>query len=294
MLITGGSGFIGRQTLEPLQAAGFDLHTIGRRPVAGAVHHAADLLDPTAVRAVVERVRATHLLHLAWYVEPGVYWGSPRNLDWVAASLGLIRAFVDAGGERIVGAGTCAEYAWGGAVLSEARTPCAPGTLYGASKDALCSLLLAFGAATGVSAAWGRIFFLYGPGEAPGRLVGDAIRTLTAGERFETSHGRQRRDFMHVADVAGAFAALLGSGVQGAVNIGSGAAVPVRQVLEQVARHTGGFERIAFGARALAESEPEVIEAEIGRLSQEVGFRPRFDLAAGLADAVLGRSPPVQ
>jgi dTDP-L-rhamnose 4-epimerase len=46
----------------------------------------------------VQSARATHLLHLAWYAEPGQYWDSPRNLDWVGASLNLVRTFVEAGG----------------------------------------------------------------------------------------------------------------------------------------------------------------------------------------------------
>ena len=287
VLLTGGSGFIGRHAVTPLQAAGFDVHTLGRRPVAalGVTHHDADLLDADAARTVVEAVRATHLLHLAWYVEPGAYWRSPRNLDWVAATLGLVRAFALAGGRRIVAAGTCAEYQWGGPVLDEAETPCVPATLYGACKDALRRMLLPFAAETGLSAGWGRVFYLYGAGEAPGRLVGDAMATLRAGGVFATSHGRQRRDFLHVSDVASAFAALLASPVTGAVNIGSGQAVAVRTVLEQVAHQVGGLERIEFGARALSAIEPDVIEAAIGRLREEVGFRPRHTLASGIAES---------
>ena len=54
----------------------------------------------------------THLLHLAWYAEPGLFWRSPENLRWVEASLRLLRAFAEHGGQRAVMAGSCAEYAW--------------------------------------------------------------------------------------------------------------------------------------------------------------------------------------
>ena len=288
VLVTGSAGFIGRHVVAALVGRGFEVHGVDRRAcgVPGVVDHLADLMDPAAVRAVVGEVRAPGLVHLAWYVEPGAFWRSAANLDWVSASLGLARAFAEAGGTRIVGAGTCAEYAWGGAVLDEGSTALEPATLYGACKDGLRRLLTAWGAEAGVSVAWGRVFFLYGPGEAPGRLVGDAVRTLAAGGRFATSHGRQRRDFLHVADVGGAFAALLDSGVVGAVNIGSGKAVPVGDVLRAVAAAVGGLERIDFGARALGASEPEVVEAAVERLRGEVGFVPRFDMVSGVADVV--------
>ena len=76
-------------------------------------------------------------------------------------------------------------------------------------------MLTGYAASTGLSLAWVRLFYLYGPGEAPGRLVGDAARALRAGPRFATSEGHQRRDFLHVAEAGEAFAALLDSDVEG-------------------------------------------------------------------------------
>ncbi len=288
--MTGAAGFIGRHVVPALQARGFEVHALDRRAtgVAGVVDHVADLLDADAMQAAVGAAGATHLVHLAWDVTPGTYWRSANNLDWVTGSVALARAFAAAGGTRIVGAGTCAEYAWGGAVLDEVSTPSEPATLYGVCKDALRRMLTAWGAETGVGVAWGRVFYLYGPGEAPGRLVGDAVRILREGGRFPTSHGRQRRDFLHVADVAGAFAAIADCEVRGVVNIGSGAAPPVGDVLRAVAACVGGLERIDFGARTLSASEPEVIEAAVARLRDEVGFVPRFGLADGVADVAGG------
>lgn len=282
IVLTGATGFVGAHAIPALQARGFEIHALGRRPPAAEIaHHPVDLLDAASVRDVLDAVRASHLLHLAWYAEPGLYWRSAVNLDWVAASLALVRAFREAGGVRAVAAGTCAEYAWGPERLCE-DAPCAPATLYGAAKDGTRRILEAYAGETGLSYAWGRLFFLYGPGEKPGRLVGDAIQALAAGGRFGTSPGHQRRDFSHVADAARAFAALVDSSVVGPVNVGSGAAVPVRAILERIGHLTGRPDLIDFGARPLAAGEPACIEADVTRLRGEVGFQPRFDLDAGL------------
>ncbi|RZK83927.1 MAG: NAD(P)-dependent oxidoreductase [Methylobacterium sp.] len=136
------------------------------------------------------------------------------------------------------------------------------------------------------SFAWGRLFYLYGPGERRGRLVSDAANALLTGAAFPTSPGHQRRDFLHVVDAAGALAALLDGPVTGAVNIASGHAVPVRTLLDGLAGRTGRPDLLAYGARALAPSEPAVIEAAVGRLTEEVGFRPRFTLETGLDDTL--------
>lgn len=287
-LVTGGSGFIGRPTVDALVARGFEVHLLARRAArdGAVVSHACDLLDRTGVDDTLRAVSPAVLVHLAWNVEPGAYWRSPKNLDWVGASLDLVRAFAERGGRRVVVAGSCAEYAWESDRFVENETPRRPATLYGAAKDGLHRILAAYADVVGLSLAWGRVFFLYGPGEKPGRLVPDAIRSLLAGQAFETSHGRQERDFLHVDDVGGAFAALAACDVRGAVNLGSGRAVPVRTIVERLADAIGRPDLLRLGARELAASEPPRIEADIRRLAAEVGFQPSYSLDQGLAQSL--------
>jgi nucleoside-diphosphate-sugar epimerase len=288
VLVTGGTGFIGQHVIDPLRQRGFEIHVLGRHPPpdGAVIFHEADVLDLDRTRQAIAAAKCSHLLHLAWYVKPGEYWRAPDNLDWIAASLHLARSFAENGGRRAVTAGTCAEYLWGAERFLEEQTPCQPATLYGASKDALRRILAAYGEVAPLSVAWGRIFFLYGPAEKPGRLVSDAICKLLSRQEFPTSHGLQRRDFMHVSDVAGAFAALVDCDIRGAVNIGSGQAVSVRSILELIGQETDASDLIRFGERPLPGNEPEIIEADTARLFNEVGFKPRYDLAAGLTETI--------
>jgi nucleoside-diphosphate-sugar epimerase len=130
------------------------------------------------------------------------------------------------------------------------------------------------------------VFFLYGPGEHPDRLVSSVARRLLAGAEAPTTEGTQVRDFMHVADVAGAFAALVDSDVTGPVNIGSGRPVTVRAVVDEVARAAGRPELVRFGALPQRAGEPPELVADVGRLRDEVRFRPRYDLGSGIKDTV--------
>ena len=288
VLLTGAGGFVGQHVVSTLLAAGHEVHAIGRSrpPQSGIGFTAVDLLDPAARREAVNQTAASGLIHLAWVAEPGVYWHAPANLDWAAASVDLLRLFQDAGGTRAVMVGSCAEYAWGGPLLSEATTPCTPATLYGAAKDSTRRLAMAYARQTGLSLAWARLFFLYGPGERPGRLVSDAVTALRAGHAFPTSEGYQRRDYLHVGDAARALVALLDSAAEGPVNIGSGDAVSLRNLLEELAGQLGARPLLRFGARPRAVNDPPVIAADVTRLAAEVGFRPQFNLASGLADTI--------
>jgi nucleoside-diphosphate-sugar epimerase len=292
ILVTGAGGFIGRHCLVPLAARGFEVHAVSRaRDLPGAVAcHAVDLLDHAASSALLAKLRPSHLLHLAWTVTPGAFWTTRENLDWVAASLMLYRAFVAAGGRRFVGAGTCAEYGWSPAQvaepLDEYATVCTPATLYGTAKHSLHSMLTAAAAPDNVSLAWGRVFFLYGPGEKPGRLVSDSITHLLRGETMETTVGTQLRDFMHVGDAAGAFAALAASSVTGPVNIATGEALPLAELLGEIARQTGGAALLRLGAHPILPNEPAQLLAATQRLRDEVTFIPRHSLASGISDSI--------
>jgi nucleoside-diphosphate-sugar epimerase len=296
VLLTGGSGFIGSRAVAPLLAAGYEVHALGRRAgeSADVIWHHVDLLDDGATARAVAEIAAERLLHLAWFTEHGRFWAAGENLDWVAASVRLLRAFADAGGRRVTIAGTCAEYDWAhaGEPCREldgdrgAATPLRPATPYGTCKHATRLVAEAFAREAGLSLAWGRVFLLYGPGEDERRLVPAVSRKLLAGEAAPASDGAQVRDFMHVDDVAAGFVALLDSAVEGSVNIASGERVSIAEVLALIARATGRPELLRLGALARRSGEPDLLVADVARLRDDVGFAPSVALERGIADTV--------
>jgi nucleoside-diphosphate-sugar epimerase len=193
-----------------------------------------------------------------------------------------LRQFAHSGGERVVMAGTCAEYDWTGGYCSELSTKLEPRNLYGACKHALQVMLDAASARLNVSAAWGRIFFLYGPHEHPARLVSHVVRGLLKGERVACTEGSQLRDYLYVEDVAAGFVSLLESDVGGAVNIASGEAVAVREIIHRIAEQVGGRELVDLGAIAAQPGEPPLLVADVSRLKHEVGWRQSHSLEDGL------------
>jgi nucleoside-diphosphate-sugar epimerase len=290
VLVTGATGFIGRQSLAPLLARNFEIHAITNAPAlsepAEVRWHSGDLMDAAATAALLAEVRPSHLLHFAWFVEPGKFWTSPENVRWLRASLGLLEAFAAAGGQRVVMAGSCTEYDWRVGECVEGVTALVPASLYGTCKNALQQVLEKFAEEAGLSAAWGRIFFLYGPQEARLRLVPSVILSLLRGEAARCTHGQQVRDFMHVADVADAFAALLDSAVRGPVNVASGQAVKIAEVVGAIAAELGRPELVQLGAVAAPANEPQRVVASVRRLTEEVKWSPRYDLEAGLSQTI--------
>lgn len=292
ILVTGATGFIGRATLAPLLQSGGEVHAVssralGERDLRGVRWHRADLLNPTAIGDLLDRVGPTHLLHLAWYAQPGAFWSSPENCCWLEASLRLLRSFAARGGQRAVIAGTCAEYLWDDRTYCvEGRTPCRPSTLYGASKHALHLVAERLAEQADMTLAWGRVFFVYGPGEHPARLAASVSRSLVLGREAPCSHGEQVRDFIYSEDLAEAFVSLLRSQVEGPVNLASGAPVRVRDLVEALAAAAGRSDLVRLGVRPATPGEPTELSADVTRLRDEVGWRPAAGLQEHAADTI--------
>jgi nucleoside-diphosphate-sugar epimerase len=72
VLVTGGSGFIGRHCLPLLLDRGYLVHAIARKPLLEIAHpnlfwHSIDLFDSNLVGNLIAQIQPSHLLHLAWY-----------------------------------------------------------------------------------------------------------------------------------------------------------------------------------------------------------------------------------
>jgi nucleoside-diphosphate-sugar epimerase len=287
VLVTGASGLIGRWSLKPLVESGADVHTVQRRPCAprADLHsHPVDLHDPVAMERLVQRVQPTHLLHFAWVATPGVYLTSVENQLWVHSSLRLVDAFLAHGGRRVVIAGSIAEYDWSSGICREHTTPCRPSTLYGACKHAVFEVLEQRCALANCSFAEGRLVWVYGPGEAPERLVPAMVLASRAGEAFPLQYPKRVRDYLHVTDAGEAFAALLRSEVQGPINVGSGDGITLERFAELIGAATGAG-LIVNVQEAVNDPVPRVV-ADVTRLTEEVGWKPRYHPTEGIRETV--------
>jgi nucleoside-diphosphate-sugar epimerase len=290
VLVTGANGFVGRHTLPALTRLGCEVIASARRPgppTPGVEWIAADLLAPGEAERVGREARADALLHLAWTSEPGKLWTDLANLDWVDASLRLVRSAAEAGTRRLCVTGTCFEYDWpeDGACV-ERITPLRAHTLYDVCKDSCRRILELYATQTGLSFAWARIFHLYGAGEHSARLVSGIAQALVAGEPARTTRGLAIRDFMDVRDAGAALAGLLLSEVTGPVNIATGEGISIAEIASTLARIALRLDLSRPGALPDRPNDPPRIVADVTRLRQEVGVHAPRPLEQGLAETL--------
>jgi nucleoside-diphosphate-sugar epimerase len=291
LLLTGATGFVGRQVLPHLGDA-FDLHctsrdraSLGKQSSRSLTWHAADLRDVDQCRRLVTDIRPDYLVHLAWNTEQDRFWEAADNDDWLEGGRALCRAFASNGGERLVVAGSCAEYAGHGAEQRreiEDESDALPATRYGRAKLELLRSLRELD----IQYAWARIFFPYGPGEGERRLVPSIARSLLRGEPAECSSGRATRDFIDVRELGRALAMLVTSDLSGSINLGQGERTRIADVATLLGDLAGRPDLIRLGARADRPGEPEILVPDLGRQRAKLGFEPRIGLREGLAAAL--------
>lgn len=275
---------IGKELIGPLLEAGFDVNAItaDEHNADNGVHwHRGNLFDERFVRDVMSEVKPTHLLNMAW-ATTGDYLVSELNYRFLAAGIGLARAFYENGGRRAVYAGTCFEYKIKDAPLCESDELDPGKFTYTFCKDALRRIVGRFFGERGISFGYGRIFYVYGRNEAKSRLTGMVVDKLLKGERITIKAGPLVRDYMYSKDIAAAFSALVAGEVEGCVNVCSGKGVSIRDFVTSVASAMGRTDLVAFEDDC--EGQPKNIIGDNRRLVEEVGWKQCWHAADAIQD----------
>ena len=287
VLITGGTGFIGRNVVEELIKRGYEVHSLVYPPFApeqdGLVQYEMNLMDTDAVAKFLKEHHFENLIHLAWYVGPKCHVHE-LNLDWTLATLNLLKNFKENGGKRFVGAGTISEYEYKYGYFLEDETPTSPKTLYGESKNSIYKIASAYCKQNGIDFKWPRIFNLYGPAEKSQRLMPSVINSCLKGEDVKVSDCLKFQDYLHVKDTAYGIVDVFESEIEGAVNICSGKPVQLRTIVEKIAELTNFKGEILWGAIPAAFGD-DVVVGNNEKL-KSIGWSQKYSLEDGLKETI--------
>ena len=274
-LLTGATGFVGRRILSALADMNKRVTVVVRHESKLAASLPVDRLILTDDAFAESRqwwVDALQgvdtVIHAAWFAEPGQYLQSPINLDCLKGTITLAQACVDAGVRRFVGAGTCFEYDTDAGYLS-VDTPLRPATPYAAAKAATYLALNQSLPKAGVEFVWCRLFYLYGEGEDPRRLVPYIHQQLQQGEFVNLTDGLQVRDYMDVRDAAASIVANACGSYTGPVNVCSGNGITVRELAVRIADTYGRPDLLRFGARSNSVHDPQTVVGILHQTSFE-------------------------
>ncbi len=293
VLVTGSTGFIGSHLTRFLSLENHEVYAIIRPnsntlridDVVGLLNVVrSDLKDAENMKAHLRRIKPELCYHLAWYAEPGKYLTSDENAKMLLASKSLASNLADAGCKRLIAAGTCLEYESQERPLPE-NSPTKPLSPYAAGKLSLYDYLKEVAQVSEMDFAWTRLFYQYGPCEDQRRFVPSVICALLSGKEVKTTSGEQIRDFLHVEDVASAILAVGKTKLHGAVNVGSGIPISVKEVGLRIGKLLGHPELITINPTD-KDKAPNYLCADNSLLKHRTDWKPLYDLDHGLLHTI--------
>jgi nucleoside-diphosphate-sugar epimerase len=288
ILLTGPTGFIGAAFVQRAIGAGHQVAGLiipsekvpVHLPVTADLSWIRGTLDEAPWHEI-EEFKADVCIHTAWVTAPGIYLESPDNLKFLESSTSFLAKVRDLGARHIVGLGTCIEYQIGAQELSEERTPIVPTTTYARCKNDLRIRLESAAKAEGFVVCWSRVFYPYGPREHPSRLCSSIIQKVARDEKIVLKTPDSTKDYIFIEDLASALLTVVEKRFEGAINLGTGIGISVREIAQTIEE--------MMGKKALVEeaSPPQIdpagyVVADASKL-RRLGWQPAHDLKAGLS-----------
>lgn len=288
VLVTGGSGFIGRHVVARLTEAGAWVRVVDLQPHPDPAVDVVigDIADPGVLARATEG-GCESIVHLAAVTSVLRSIEQPERAfaTNVVGTHNVLQAGVAAGARSLAFAST-------NAVTGPMTTPAIseaavlnPLTPYGATKAAGEMLMSAYTASYGLRCACIRLTNVYGPGmQAKDSIVARLMRAIRLGTEFEVyGDGAQVRDYVHAHDVVAAMTlALVRDGWAGPTVIGSGESLSVLRVIEAV--HDVSGHEIAFHHGPAKPGEMPAVIVDPSR-AHAAGWSPRYP---SLVDGLVG------
>lgn len=280
ILVTGASGFIGHNFCMAALSAGHEILALSRtRQIERHPNYHSqefDFLTSKPNEINFEKVGA--VLHTAWISTPGEYWTSPLNESFEKATLSFAEHLT--GLEKppfLCVSGTCAEYLPSLSPLRE-DSPLAINSEvpYIRSKLQLHESL----AQVYPNLSWARIFYPYGPGEHPSRILSSAIQKLKSNQPFTLNSPHFKKDYIFIDDLSNALLTVIKKQLHGVINIGSGQPTELRTLIEKAKLPISSNSEILSPPDS--EHAPiEITVADICKL-KSTSWIPKTDLNSGL------------
>jgi nucleoside-diphosphate-sugar epimerase len=296
VLVTGASGFIGSHVVRRLVADGAEVHALTSTvsavyPVRLVAHrdritlHEGNLVDRSAMDAVVASVRPEFVFHLGAFTHVGKSW---QRVDEcvqtnIQGTVNLLQALARHEYRRFVYTGTSEIYGDIDAPFEEdARVnPVSPYSVSKYAGERFCSMLHQ---SYGWPIVMLRPFNAYGPAQSPDRIIAEVIVRALRGEKLEMTHGLQTREFNYVEDLAEGFVlAATAPEVDGEIiNLGCGEELSIRRAAETVLDLMGNPIRPVFGALPERPTEIRRMFSDSTKARTALGWSPRHSLVEGL------------
>lgn len=285
VIVTGGSGFVGKYVVRQLFAENKKVLVITRderkyHRLGDEIVVEGSLADMEALRTAVGEQEIETCIHLAWEGIPDYsYEMSEKNLRHGLNVLGLCKSLSI---KNLVITGSCWEYKDPAGEVSVSHATDASNA-FQAAKNSLHGMAQAFCKENGIRLNWLRLFYVYGPGQRSGSLLPHILESFAEGGQPELNGACNENDFVYVEDVAEAIVRCADRhGYPETLNVGSGCATRVLEVVKMAAEEYGA----SVDTAAYQKTQGISYYAAADEMENGFGWRAKTDMKTGIRKMV--------
>lgn len=290
IVLTGASGFVGSAVLKQLVEDGNQAIVLARKDsrqdrIVSLSGYQTIYYEELSKQELIDTL-AVHkpdaFIHLAW---KGV-GGQDRNeafqiTENLPLTLNTVELANAIGCQHWIGIGSQAEYGNPNCKVAE-TAPTNPTTLYGKAKLASCWASLGLAESLSMKGSWIRIFSTYGVGDEPTWFIPYIISEIRQGNSPKLTACEQVWDYLYVEDAARAILCVLYKELTGIFNIGSGQAITLKSVVEQIKDALQSSLDVDYGAVPYKNDQVMHLEADISKIQQLTGWTPNITIEQGI------------
>ena len=251
LLITGGTGFLGKSILNKIDKKNFSITLITRKKVKGFKCLIVKDLFDLNIKYYLKILKKDHVvLHLAWFAKPGEYFNSYKNFDCLNGSMRLATACKIKNVKKFIGIGTCLEYKNKSRKLKP-NDSTEINSIYTGTKILLYNYCKDLFIASKTNFSWCRIFYLYGKGEPKQKLVSFVLSKIIKNKFAKLSKGSQVKDFINVEEASDQIIKVINNNYSGPLNICSGKGLSVKKFIMNFAKKIKKEKYLLFNSKKL-------------------------------------------
>ena len=300
VIVTGGTGFLGRNIVRRLVAEGYRVYALVRpnsRNIDALPHHENVVIIPFPLQELANCEELPGRPYSAFY---HFAWGGvnrkelddesvqQRSLD---DSIAALKAAAGLGCTCFLFSGSRREYGRIQGPYQE-DADCHPMVAYGRAKLAFGEKARALCARNGMRYLHGRIFSVYGADDHPWSLIYTAITRMLRDEPIDLSSCTQLWNFMDVRDMADLFLTFhrkcerLDPGESGIFNVATRDIRPLREYVEEMYQITGSHSELRFGAFQQATESAVSLLPDMSKVENTFGWKSRIAFSEGIRDVI--------
>lgn len=288
VIITGGNGFVGSNTVRCFLDHGVNVLSVGRdeKGIFEAVNLTylqCDVSDPEALKSRIPAGVYDTFIHFAWGGTSGPARGDcDLQMRNALMTVDCLKAAKELGCSRFICAGSIMEHETEAAVHTQGSRP-GLAYIYGMGKLAAHALCKSVAAEIGIDLIWLMITNAYGPGELSPRFINTTLRKIISGEPLQFTSAAQNYDFVYVTDAAECIYRIAKKGRPFCeYTVGSGCARPLREFIIEIQQVLAPDVALHFGDIPFTGTNLPLSAFSIEDTVKDTGFRPAVPFANGI------------